>query len=93
MTWVETFVTIATSGTIASIATSLIVAYRQKHKDDAEAAEIISGAALRLLEPLQQRIDELEDQVMTLEHKLQVMTLEVSETRAENIRLKMKYGA
>lgn len=62
---------------------TILISKRQNEatadKTEAEAADVIQGAAIQLLEPLQRRIKELTAEVNALK-------AEVQETRMENAR-------
>lgn len=61
-----------------------ISAVLQRRKLGADTAAVLSKTALELVEPLKERIDELQDEVDTLRTKVRETTQELDDCRAES---------
>jgi predicted RNase H-like nuclease (RuvC/YqgF family) len=67
---------------------SLIVAVESRHKQKADAADMISKAATSLVEPLEGRVKELEKEVKILRAENRTLRDQVEKLEDDNQRMK-----
>jgi outer membrane murein-binding lipoprotein Lpp len=68
-------------GALISALSGVFAVYAGRHKARADASDILSGAAAKLVVPMQARIDKLEARVAKLESQNEALTQQVREFR------------